>query len=366
MTHTVGVEEEFLVVDPFSGHPVPRAADLIGDAEENQDGSSLQYELSTAQVETATGVCTSLADVRTQLMNLRGDLAARADAVGVGLQSAGVPVVDAAAPLTPGERFERMGLTYGLVLGEYRCCACQVHVGVPDKQAAVAVVDRVRRWLPTLLAISVNSPLADGQDTGYGSWRMVLQSRLPGGGVPPKFGSVDNYDRMLATLVDAGVLIDERMTFWVVRPSPTQPTVEFRVADAAPDVEGSLLQAALSRALVRQELDDMAAGRPAADCSDTVAAAALWAASRYGLTGPAIDPVSGKQTLGIVLLADLLDHVRPALAAAGDLEQVRLLVDRLLAMGTGAERQRRAAEHGMSAVLDTVAITAAVQREAPA
>ena len=366
MTLSVGVEEEFLVVDPVMGRPVPRAADLIGQVEAGPDGATVQPELSSAQVEAATGVCTTLGDLRKQLCSLRELLAVRARAAGVALQSAGVPVVDAAAPVTPGDRFERMVLTYGQVLGDYRCCACQVHVGVPDRDTAITVMDRVRRWLPTLLAISVNSPLFDARDTGYGSWRMVLQSRLPGGGVPPRFGSAANYERMLAALVDTGVLVDERMTFWVVRPSPAQPTLEFRVADASLDVEGALLQAALSRALVWQEMADMDAGKPAVGCSDTFAAAALWAASRYGLAGPAIDPVTGRQTLGIVLLADLLDHVRPALAEAGDLEQVRLLVDRLLAMGTGAEGQRRAAERGMSAVLDIVAITAAAQREAPA
>lgn len=367
MIPTVGVEEEFLLVDPETGRPVPRAEEVLALGPVDLGGATLQPELSSAQVESATGVCANLTELETQLRELRTVLASRAHSLGALLLAAGVPIVGGTVPLAPGERFAGMGEVYGRVLTDYLCCACQVHVAVPGRDEAVGVVDRIRRWLPTLLAVSVNSPLYDGQDTGYGSWRTVMQGRFPGGGIPPRFGSVTNYGHLVGTLVDAGVLLDDRMTFWLARPSPAQPTVEFRVADAAVDVESAVLQAALARALVQQELADLAAGRPAPGCDDTLAAAALWSAARYGIGGPAIDPATGRRMPAVVLLADLLDLVRPALEASGDLGQVRALVERLLTTGTGADRQRAAAAAGGSAAaLEALAVTASADREVPA
>jgi carboxylate-amine ligase len=142
----------------------------------------------------------------------------------------------------------------------------------------------------------------------------------------------------VARLVDCGVLEDPAMTFWLVRPSPTWPTVEFRVADTAVDVPAALLQAALSRALVTTALEDLAHGVEAPRLDDQVLAAAVWNAARYGLDGPAVHPTRACQVPVTSLLDELVVHVAPALA--GDLAVVRELFGGVLRGGTGAERQR--------------------------
>jgi carboxylate-amine ligase len=277
-----------------------------------------------------------------QLLHARRQLARAAGTLLV--VPSGTPVLPGEPVITPGARFARIAELYAGVVAEYQACGCHVHVGVPDLDTAVGVVNHVRPWLPTLLALSVNSPVHHGVDTGYASWRMVEQSRFPGAGVPPRFTSARDYRAHVDRLVSAGVLADAAQSFWLVRPSPRLPTVEFRVADVPIDIDGALLQAALCRALVRTALGSLAAGRPALDVDDQVLAAAVWSAARYGLGGPAVHPLLARQVPATDLVADLVETVRPSLRETGDLTTVEALLHRLAAAGTGAERQRAAGD----------------------
>lgn len=340
---SVGVEEEFLLADQETGRTVPAAGRVLAEAAAAPPAapdSALHPELMASQVEAATGVCLSLAELGAQLLHARRSLATAAGELA--LVPSGTAVLSGGVGATPGDRYAAIADRYAGIVGDYEACGCHVHVGVADPDLAVAVVDRVRPWLPTLLALSVNSPVHAGRDTGFGSWRMVLQSRFPGSGVPPLFGSARVYADRLARLVASGVLIDPSQTFWLVRPSPTVPTVEFRVADVAIDVDGALLQAALCRALVRTALGDLDRGRPAPKLDEQVSAAAVWSAARYGVDGPAVHPFTARRVPAGALVAELVDTVRPALRETGDLTTVEVLLRRLRASGTGARRQRAA------------------------
>jgi carboxylate-amine ligase len=339
---SIGVEEEFLLVEPDTGRTVP-AVDRVLRAATNMPNAAgdavLHRELLASQVEAATGRCLSLSELGTQLLHGRRQLARAAGDLLV--VPSGTAVLGGDPEITPGERFGRIADRYAAVVADYQVCGCHVHVGVPDLETAVGVVNHVRPWLPTLLALSVNSPVHHGVDTGYASWRIVEQSRFPGAGVPPRFASARDYTARVDQLVSAGVLLDAAQSFWLVRPSAHLPTVEFRVADVAVDVDGALLQAALSRALVRTALTDLAHGLPVPDVDDQVAAAAVWTASRYGLAGPAVHPLHARRVPAAELVADLLDTLRPALAETGDLSTVEWLLARHV---TGADRQRMAGE----------------------
>ncbi|RAY17184.1 carboxylate--amine ligase [Actinomadura craniellae] len=357
---TMGVEEEFLLVDPGSGRAVPCAAAVLARAgrEPCPPGAELHPELSATQVEATTGVCTDLAGLRDHLRAGRHRLAAAARAEGVLLISSGTPVV--AAPPPPhssGERFAEIVRRYAGVVDGYQTCGCHVHVGVPDAGTGVAVVNHLRPWLPTLLALSANSPFGGGRDTGYASWRILEQSSFPGAGTPPWFPSAAAYRREVDRLVECGTLVDSAMTFWLARPSPHLPTVEVRAADAAATADEALLQAALVRGLVRTALDDLAAGREAPRVGDPVCAAAVWSAARYGLGGPGVHPLEEHRVPAVRLVAELVDRVRPALEEAGDLAPASTLLAGALRRGTGADRQRRAAAGagGSRAVLGMLA-----------
>jgi glutamate---cysteine ligase / carboxylate-amine ligase len=352
---TVGVEEEFLLVDEGTHETVPRAAAVLAHAPMRQlpIGATLQRELQSCQVELATGVCTNLAVLRQQLLAGRQLLAVAAKREDARLISSGTPVLAADhPPATVGTRFEAISDIYQGQATKYQSCGCHVHVGVPDREIAVAVINHLRPWLPTLLSLSVNSPFDNGTDTGFGSWRTMEQAGFPGSGVPPWFPSASAYDDQVDRLVTAGVLVDSAMTFWLARPSPRFPTVEVRVADAACTADEAVLQAALTRALVRTALADIADGHAAPAIGDQVLGAALWSAARYGLRGPGVEPESGNQVPAEDLVTRLFERVSPALEETGDLERAQEVVKSLLAGGTGAERQRQAASAGPAAVVD--------------
>ncbi|WP_018657122.1 carboxylate-amine ligase [Actinomadura flavalba] len=356
---TVGVEEEFLLAEPASGRSTARASDVLGAAGPHPwetSGAAYHRELLDNQVEAVTGVCTRLPDLARQLAAARTALDRAARAHGLVAVGTGTAVLPGPVRVPAGNaRFAEISRRYAGIADDYQVSGCHVHVGVPGPDTAVAVVNHLRPWLPTLLAASANSPFDRGRDTGHASWRMVEQARFPTSGVPPWFGSAAEYDRALARLVDCGVLVDRAMTFWLARPSPRLPTVEVRVADAAASAADALVQAALTRALVRTALDDLDRGREAPRVDPDVCAAALWTAARYGLAGPGVDPVAERRVPAAGLLAALLARVAPALEEAGELAAVTVLIAALRGGGTGAERQRRAASGGPPAIIAALA-----------
>ncbi|WP_052685023.1 carboxylate-amine ligase [Lentzea aerocolonigenes] len=316
---TVGVEEEFLLVDTASGRTSVRA-DAVLALVQDTDLTKFHAELAATQVEAATGPCTSVSELGQALHQARTTLAKAAEEVGVGLISRGTPVKPSRQQIVDhsNPRFRRVLDTYAGVVEHYEACGCHVHVGVPDRETGVRVLNHLRPWLPTLLALSANSP-----DHGYASWRMVEQSRFPGSGVPPVCTSAADYDAHVARMVACGTLVDRAQSFWLARLSPKLPTVEFRVADAAATVEDAVLLAALSRALVHTAFLD---GEPR-PVRDDVCAAAVWTASRYGLDGAAVDPWRACRVPASAMLERLLAHVTPALAERDELDLVHDLVE---------------------------------------
>ncbi|MBM7776155.1 carboxylate-amine ligase [Actinokineospora baliensis] len=341
---TVGVEEEFLLVDPDAGYPVPAAAAVLADL---RVGPWIgQAEFFPTQVETATGVCTELDCLGDEIAGARRAVREAAVAHGVLPMASGVPVVDGPPPPRSDKaRFTAIHERFTAVLEDYQACGCHVHVGVADPDTAAAVVNHLAPWLPTLLALSVNSPVRGGRDRRHESLRLLDQARFPGAGLPPYFTSGADHDEQIARLVDCGVIVDNRMTFWLARRSAHLPTVEVRVADTVQHPWEAVLQAALTRALVRVALDELAHGREGPRLDPQLGAASLWCAARHGL-GTAIDPVAGVATTARAQIDALLRLTAPALRETGDWAFTRAAIDRLLASGTGADRQRAALRRG--------------------
>ena len=337
-----GVEEELLLVDPDTGRTVAAADEVLryGEAlHPPAPDATLTAELFETRVEVGSGRCTTLAELSERLAHCRVRAATAARAAGTWALPSGTAVLG--GPAAPRSRFAGVADVYAAAVADLTC-ECRVRVDVPDPETAVAVVNHLRPWLPTLLALSVNSPFCDGGDTGYASWRSVQRSRLPAGGMPPHFGSVRAYEARVSRLVELGVLVDDGSPLWLARAVPRLSGVELRVADTGVDVEAALLQAALSRALVRTALTDLAAGREAPAIGEQVAAAALWSAARHGMSGAGIHPVLERRAPATVLVSELVTAVRPALEETGDLPTVTDGVRRLLRIGTGAARQRAA------------------------
>lgn len=341
---TLGVEEEFLLVDQRSLRAVA-CADAVLREVPAALAPYVRRELLDTQVELATPVCTDLDELQVHLITLRLALAAAAERAGCRLVASGASILEALAGAGPwppgGQRAKAMRRRFGAMIDVQGLCACHVHVGVGDRDLAIAVSNQIRPWLWVLQAISANSPYVDGRDSGHASWRSILWSRRPTAGPPPWLRSAAHFDSLIAALLSSGAILDRAALFWYARPSATYPTIELRVGDVCASVKETLLVAALSRALVRTAVLDVLAGRPAPRVDDQLLVAAHWTAARFGLEGKLFDPIAAHSRPGWQLVAEFVNHVEGALDEAGDLHAVRRLCRGGRSTGSGAARQRR-------------------------
>ncbi|MFI8360896.1 glutamate--cysteine ligase [Streptomyces sp. NPDC085612] len=360
---TMGVEEEFLLVDRRTRAPVGRAPRVI-EAAARALGSLVQPELFTAQVETCTSPTASTAVLRAELAWLRAGLVRAAAGEDCLLVASGTPVIPPEGPLTltPDDRYRRMAVRFASAFGDYDqvVCGCHVHVGVTSRAEALDLANRIRPWLPTLQAMTANSPFDRGRDTGHASWRAVEHANWPTVGPAPVLDEAA-YERIAGDLVRCGALLDRRMIYWYARPSEHVPTLEIRVADVNARLDGVVLLAVLVRGLAAVLGEEAREGRPAPtlECGRLREAHRL--AAVHGLGGEGLEPVGGARLPAWDLVERLRERAAPGLCAAGDLPYVDALLDRLRAEGDGAARQR--ASHGLRGrltdVVDALAATTA-------
>lgn len=343
---SVGVEEEFFVADRRT-HELCDTGPLLDAVAGSRSRDGAEYysaELRRCMIESRTGICWNLADLRTELRLRRDVLVQAAAETGCVIVAAGTyPSADWRQPgFTPEARYDHIAGLYARLAAEHLICACHVHVGVEDRDTAVAVMNRVRPWLPVLLALSVSSPFWTGEDTGYASYRSTIWARWPMAGIPPTLSSYADHRARVRRLVDTGTSADAGQVFWDVRPGTRYDTVEFRIADACTTVDEAVLQAGLSRALVHQCLTEIARGEPVPPVYPELLPVAKWRAARFGLTGDLVDPLTAELVPAAELVRRFLDHVRGPLTDAGDWAEMTGLVDRAFRWGNSADRQRRA------------------------
>jgi carboxylate-amine ligase len=339
---TFGVEEEFLLVDPDTGEPVALNAAVAEHARHR--GVDLELELTSCQVETTSDVASSSADLTRDLTNLRRVTADAASAAGARLLAVALPpTLPHRFPVTDEPRYGRIAERFGMIAHEQGISGCHVHVAVADRDVAVQVSNRLRPWLPLLLALTANSAVYRNADTGHASWRSVLWARWPSAGPPPHFDSADEYDAAVREMLATGAMLDDGMVYWDVRPSANFPTVEVRVADVPATVADTVLFATIVRALVMTVIGDEERGEPAPASAAHVLKAAYWTAARHGLEGDLVDLANDRALRPApALLSALVDRLEPALTALGDYDMVQTEIARVLVKGNGAARQRRA------------------------
>ncbi|MEV0135791.1 glutamate--cysteine ligase [Dactylosporangium sp. NPDC050688] len=343
-TPTVGVEEEFLLLDAGTWHNAP-VADAARDALAPAVREQTRVEFRRSMMEMVTPVCTSLPKLREHLTVNRAAAATAAQAAGAQLVAvAATPVAEPDRTVEDTPRFHAISRHYGPIAHDPALCGCHIHVGVADPEVAVQVCNHLRPWLPLVQAMTANSVYHAGADTHHASWRSIQLERWPSLAPAPYLNSVAHYERTVAELVGSGVMLDDSMVLWWVRPSKRYPTVEIRVADVCPTAADAVLVAGLARALVGTVLEDIAAGRPAVRPPEHLLRAAHWNAAHQGLAGTLMD-LRGRRAVPAWDMVDLLaDTVAPALRRHGDHTLVTAELARLRAEGTGADRQRRAGD----------------------
>ncbi|MFE9253647.1 glutamate--cysteine ligase [Streptomyces sp. NPDC006879] len=338
---TLGVEEEFVLVDARTWQLFPAAPQVL--AASGGERPTLHGEATRYQLEVSTAVVDTAAQLRKELLALRRELVEAASANGCRLVASPSPVMTLQEPLhlCDDEPRQREQLRrYGALTDSLISCGRHIHVGTLDVDTAVRAANRIRPWIPTLIALGANSPFWDGRDTGHASWRTLAWSAWPSAGLPPHFRSTTHYRRCVRTLLDSGASLDTKMVYWDLRPSERWPTLEIRALDMSASVDSAVLQATLGRALVATALRELAEDLPTPLVREDVLRLARWRAAHDGLEGFGLDPFSGAEVPAAVLAENLLDLLAPELAATGDLDEAGSALTVLLRDGSGAHRQR--------------------------
>lgn len=340
---TIGVEEEYQLVSPGSGELRSRARDVL----EVDWSGDLVPENQQTMLEIGTRVCDSAAQVGRELGRLRMQVASAADAVDLRMVAAGIHPFSRweQQTRTPGDRYRRILERYGRVIRTEQIFGMHIHVALPERTDRAVVMNRVRAYIPHLLALAASSPIYEGEDTAYSSYRTILAQRLPHAGPPPRFPSEPEYRRFVDLLMNTGAIVDEYTLYWSIRPHPEYPTLEFRMTDVCPRVDDAVAIAAFVRALVASAAEG-SLNAPEVWCSesasDEILRHNLWSAARYGLGALRVDPAvaEGKEPLRDSVRR-MVDQVGGTAQALGDGEALAG-IDAILARGNGADRIRAA------------------------
>jgi carboxylate-amine ligase len=337
---TIGVEEEYQIINPDTRELRPRASRVLPNAREDL-GDEVTNEFYLSQIEIGTPICRTLADVRLELVRLRRGVVEAAQRDGSRIAAAGTHPFSRweGQPVTPKKRYVELQDDFQQLAREQIIFGCHVHIGIADRDDAVATMSRCRPWLAPVLALAASSPFWLGAETGYASYRTQLFSRWPMAGLPHVFASRADYDDLVASLVAAGMITDASKIYWDVRPSSHAETLEFRMADVCPNVDEAVMVAGLCRALAQTGLEQHRKGTPLDPPRHELLQAARWRASRFGLDGELIDVYARKSVPARMLLEGMLTILRPALEAQGDWNEVSELVRKTVDHGNSAKRQ---------------------------
>ncbi|WP_236244752.1 glutamate--cysteine ligase [Streptomyces sp. CC210A] len=355
----IGVEEELLLVHPDTGEPKAVAGAILA---ASGPADAFEAELHREQLEFATEPHTRMRALEAEVRRWRASAARHALEAGARLAALATSPMEVAPTIGSDKRHRWLAEEFGLTTQEQLTCGCHIHVEVESDEEGVAVIDRVRPWLSTLLALSANSPFWQTVDSGYSSYRSRVWARWPSAGPVEVFGSAERYHERVRAMLDTGVLLDEGMVYFDVRLSHRYPTVEFRAADVCLEADDTVLLAILVRGLVDTAAREWRAGEPPNPVGVSALRLASWRAARSGLSGSLLHPDSGTPAPAHVVAHALLDHVSDALSDTGDLGEARERLSELLGRGNGADRQRRVMERegDLSAVVaDAVSRTVA-------
>jgi carboxylate-amine ligase len=342
---TVGLEEEFAILDPVTLELVPRFEELRACAIERDPllGEAIAGELISSEIEIVSGPGANLMDALARQRERRRRLFALAGQEGAALGATGThPWADyREQPIIETEHYRRVeqGLKY--VAWRNNTFSLHVHVGINDIDRAVRVCDRLRPLLPLLLAVSANSPYLDGRDSGLHSARTQSFTRnFPRCGIPDAFGGWRVYREYIEFLLRTNSIVEFTQVWWSVRPHFEFGTVEVRICDAQSTVGESEALAGLIVACVAQAARDVDEGVPFSDPAPRLIEENMWRAIRYGLDGCMVDLERGEEYPAAAIVERLATWTEPV--------RYELGVELAFPERNGAQRQRQMIEAGVS------------------
>ena len=337
---TLGVEEEFFLVDPQSRDLIADPDPAIFESCKHASGPhTVVHEFLRSQIESNTRVCANFADLREALTETRRLVinAARKHNAGV-IASSTHPFADWRMQLpTPQERYQRFAITYQ-ERRSFLVSGMHIHAGFGDPESRIRVMTALRRYLPLLNALSASSPFSAGRETGFKSYRLNLLSVVPRFGLPPAFSSRNDYESLLETYQSHHFITDGSELWWDLRPSPKYPTIELRICDTCTRLDDALAVAAMYASLIRRLLrQDAKKALPPEPASDIIAEN-RWLAARYGVLAFFGDVAVGGRIDIIDYLSALIDNLAEDAKALGCEAELRHCLT-IIREGAGADRQ---------------------------
>ena len=355
-TFTLGIEEEFAIIDPDT-------RELRSHIHEILEGGKIllkeqiKPEMHQSVVELGTEVCDSIDCARAHVIELRSRLAELAGRSGLKIASVGTHPFShwRHQHITEGERYKQIIEDMQLLARANLIFGLHVHVGVPDREGAIHVMNQARYFLPHIYALSVNSPFWLGQDTGLKAYRQMIFERFPRTGIPDPFESLSEYEDYLKLLVSTACIDNAKKIWWDIRLHPFFDTLEFRICDAQSRVDDTVALAALMQAIVlklhklrRQNVTFRSYPRRLIDEN-------RWRASRYGLDGKLIDFGRKCEMDERELLHEMLEFIATEVDELGSRAEMAH-IEKIIREGTGADRQLAVWERtrDMKAVVDHI------------
>ncbi|MGR3809661.1 carboxylate-amine ligase [Jiulongibacter sp. NS-SX5] len=336
---TIGIEEEFQIIDPETRQLKSHMSQLVEEGKVILQ-ERIKQEMHQAVVETGTGICQNIKEATEEVHFLRNKLIDLASAKGLSVAAAGThPFSDWADQLiTPDEKYDKLVNEMRDVARGNLIFGLHVHVGIENRQEAVKIMNEVRYFLPHLHALSTNSPFWCGRNTGFMSYRSKVFDKFPRTGIPDRFSSIEEYDDYVNVLMKTNCIDNPKKIWWDVRVHPVFPTIEYRICDIPLRAEETICIAALCQALtaklykLRKEKPQYSSYRR------LLIAENKWRAARDGIHASLIDFVNETERDYKSLLNELLifiDDVVDELGCRSEIEYVHQILEN----GTGADRQ---------------------------
>jgi carboxylate-amine ligase len=343
MSHrfTIGVEEEFQIVDPVTGELRSHVSNLVA-ATSSGLGDQVKPELHQSIVELGTKICGDVEELSAEMRRIRGELIRAANRVNLHVAAAGTHPFSSWVDqvITPGERYKNIVEELQQLARSLLIFGMHVHVAVPDRTTMIDLMNMARYFLPHLLALSTSSPFWMGRNTGLKSFRTTVFRRFPRTGIPDQFNSWSQYEEYINLLVHLHCIDNGKKIWWDVRPHPTFGTLEFRICDVATRVDEAIAIAALTQAIIVKLHRLYTRNMGFRIYHRALIEENKWRAARWGMEGNLID--FGKRTeVPMRLLGEeLLEFVDDVVDDLGSRDALRPIFG-ILREGTSAERQLR-------------------------
>ena len=349
---TIGIEEEYLLVD-VETYDLACAPDAMMEACQTDLQGKVSPEFLQCQIEIGSGVCANIAEARDDLRHLRATVAKHAVKYGL------APIAASCHPFadwkdqhhTDKERYNILRKDLGGVVRRMLICGMHVHVGIPDPDMRIDLVNQLTYFLPHLLAMSTSSPFWQGDDTGLNSYRLTVFDNLPRTGLPPVLDSWATYERSVKVLIDVGVIEDSSKIWWDLRPSARFPTIESRICDVSPRLETTLTLAALTQCLTRMLWRLARKNQRWRIYDKFLIAENRWRAQRYGISEGMIDFGQRKLVPFGDLIGELIELISEDAEILGCQVEVEA-AQQLVSKGTAADTQRSVYNAALATGLD--------------